>query len=359
MQQFLQALRTQRVSELEIAVAVLAILGLAALWIFRSHWQAAMARMAQKRNARRQFVEGCRDRNLSKEELELLLKAMAAQSLELHPDLIQSNFSFDRLARGVINAAHAPDIPRLNFLLTNIRAKLGFRPPPRSLSLSSTRELPPGQQLYIVFENGHFLEGVVSEVDETKLAVYLPAGATIPIWAYSAGAALRIYFNRSGDARYAGVCYLLKMNLETEAVIAVLCHCEVLQRDQRRQDFRVDEGRRVQVWVVPHIEDITIDPQLLRATRSAEEAMLEDLSGGGASLIFQRELPIHQQVYVNLDGHEMGQLPLARATVIRSQRRSGRGNWAISVRFDDLRPSERQKLIQHVFAREREGMKAF
>ena len=359
MQQFLQALRTQRVSNLEIAVAILAILGIAALWIFRSHWQAAMARMAQKRNARRQFMEGCRDRNLTKEELDLLHKAMAAQGFELRPELIQSNFSFDRLARGMINAAYAPDIPRLNFLLTNIRAKLGFRPPPRSLPLSSTRELAPGQQLYIVFENGYFLEGIVSEVDETKLALLLPAGATLPISTFSAGAALRIYFNRSGDARYSGVCYLLKLNPESEAIFAVLSHSEALQRDQRRQDFRVDEGCRVQVWVVPHIEDIVIDPQWLQTTRSPEEAILEDLSGGGASLIFQRELPVHQQVYVNLDGPGPGRLPLARARVIRSQRRSGRGNWAISVRFDDLRPSERQRLIQHVFAREREAAKAF
>ncbi|HEX7344852.1 MAG TPA: PilZ domain-containing protein [bacterium] len=359
MQQFLQALRTQRVSELEIAVAILAILGLTALWIFRSRWLTIMARIAQKRSARRQFLEICRDRGLSGEEQDLLLKTLAAQGHDLHPDRIQSNLTFDRLAQHIIVAAYAPDIPRLNFLLTSIRSKLGFRPPARSLALSSTRELPPGQQLYIVFGNGDFLEGIISEVDETKLVVLLPAGASLPISTFSAGAPLRIYFNRSGDARYAGACYLLKLNSEDEALFAVLSHSEELKRDQRRQDFRVDEGCRVQVWVVPHIEDIVIDPQLLQATRSPEEATLEDLSGGGASLIFQRELPIHQQVYVNLDGQGPGKLPLARATVIRSQRRSGRGNWAISVRFDDLRPSERQKLIQHVFAREREAMKAF
>jgi len=358
MQSFLEALRTNRVSDVELTVAIVVLAALVFFLVLRSRWQERMARFAAKRHDRRDFFELCRLRGLDREELELLTQSAARFDEQLAPGLVESNVHFDCFARRIINEAYAPEIPRLNFVLTRIREKLGFRPPARGLALNSTRELCPGQRLYLVFDGDRFQEGMVSEVDETKLVVQLSAGATSPLPQVSAEP-VRIYFNRPGDARYSVSCYILKIHSDIEGLFVTLSHCEALKRDQRRNDFRVDESRSVHVWVVNHFEDAAEQVKDVLRSLIPEEALLEDLSGGGASLIFSRELPAHQQVYINLNGRVGDSLPIVRGTVIRSQARSGRGHWAISVRFEDLRPSERQKLVQHVFTQEREIIRAF
>jgi c-di-GMP-binding flagellar brake protein YcgR len=68
-------------------------------------------------------------------------------------------------------------------------------------------------------------------------------------------------------------------------------------------------------------------------------------------------LPVNQRLYLNLDPTRSYGLPLVKGSVVRTSRRSGLAAWGISVRFEDLRPSERQAIVRYVFLQEREFMK--
>lgn len=357
MQRFLDALRHNRVSNIELLTAVVALAALLLLLIFRSHWQQVLAKTARQRRDRRDFLELCRNRGLARDEIGLLVHYVQAFGQALEPVLAQSNAAFDRFARRIISEANSPEIPRLNHVLSRAREKLGFRPLARGLALSSSRELSPGQRLYLVFSSEQFLEGIVSDVDETKLDVHLltPGAARLP---KATSDPVRVYFSRAADARYSGMGYILKAYSNGDGMFVTLSHLEELKRDQRRQEFRVEENRLAKLWVLHPVDDSAVATERLLESRMPEDATLEDLSGGGASLIFPRELPLNQQIYLDLDPAGLHGLPLVRGSVIRSQRRSGRSNWALSVRFEDLRPSERQRLVHHVFLQERELIRA-
>jgi c-di-GMP-binding flagellar brake protein YcgR len=272
--------------------------------------------------------------------------------MELEPGLAESNITFDHLSENIINAADERRVIELNAELTKLRGKLGFRPSPRGLALNSTRELSVGQLLYIVPQESKFLECTIDHIDERSLTVKLTAGQ--PPVGIKNGGEVWIHFNRPGDARYAGKCEILKSPSTETGLYITLKHCADLIRNQRRQDFRIDEFRTICLWVVdPALEDAE-DPLEILKDRMPERGSLEDISGGGASIILHRNLPVNQGIYINLDPGETYGLPTARATVIRSIRRGRLDRWALSIRFEDLRPSERQKIIKHVFRRERE-----
>jgi c-di-GMP-binding flagellar brake protein YcgR len=356
MQQFLEALRDYRASTTDILMVLLGLTALVVYLVYRNRWQRAMALHLKKRRARADFLAGCRERSLLKEEITLLATGAGPFDPEVALGLLQSNVSFDRFARDLMLRANIDQITRLNSILTGIRGKLGFRPPPRGLSLVSSRELSHGQFVYLVFPNDQFLEAIVDEVDETKLVVTVIGRIPHRLPMFS-GSPVMIHLNRAGDARYAGSAFILKSSSDEEEVYLTLSHADDLRRDQRRRDFRVDENRAICLWVMDGSQD-SVDDRSRIEDMIPERASLDDISGGGASLIYQRELPVNQRLYVNLDPSQTYGLPLVKATVIRSTRRSGLSSWGISVRFDDLRPSERQCIVRHVFMQEREYLKA-
>lgn len=356
MQQFLEALRTYRASTTDIVMVLLGLTALIAYLIFRQRWEQAMARHQRRRLAKTTFLQACRERSLLKEEITLLATGRGAFDPELSLGLLQSNVQFDRFARDQITSAAEEQITRMNSLLTGVRGKLGFRPPPRGLAMNSTRELSFGQLVYLVFPTERFLEASVAEVDETKLVVVVNGNFPrhLPLLT---GSPVMIHFNRAGDARYAGSAFVLKTWADEDDVYLTVSHADNLRRDQRRKDFRVDENRAICLWVMPEPAEDSIDDRDKIEDMIPDRASLEDISGGGASIVFKRELPVNQRLYVNLDPTKIYGLPVVKATVIRATRRSGLSSWSLSVRFEDLRPSERQRIVRHVFTQERTFLK--
>jgi c-di-GMP-binding flagellar brake protein YcgR len=354
MQQFLEALRSYRASSTDVVMVLIGLAALIVYLIFRRRWERAMLRRQRKRQSRAAFLAACSERNLLKDEIMLLARGQGAFNPEMALGLVQSNAMFDNFCHEQLSRAVEDQITRLNAVLTGIRTKLGFRPPPRGLPLVSTRELPAGQFLYLVFPNNQFLEVTVFEVDETKIVVTVNGQipSRLPL---ITGVPIMIHFNRVGDARYSGSAFILKTGSDMDDIYLTLNHAENLRRDQRRQDFRVDEHRSIYMWIVEEAEGGDNVEEI--EERIPDRVILDDLSGGGASIIYKRELPVNQRLYLNLDPTNSYGLPLVKGSVVRTTRRSGLAAWAISMRFEDLRPSERQAIVRYVFLQEREFMK--
>jgi c-di-GMP-binding flagellar brake protein YcgR len=354
MQQFLEALRSYHASSTDVVMVLIGLAVLIVYVIFRRRWEQAMLRHLRKRQSRAAFLAACRERNLLKDEIMLLARGQGSFDPDLALGLVQSNASFDNFCRDQLSRAVEDQITRLNTSLTGIRTKLGFRQPPRGLPLASTRELPSGQRLYLVFPTEQFLEVTVFEVDETKIVVTVN-GAIPPRLPLVSGAPVMIHFDRVGDARYSGSAYILKTGSDMDDIYLTLNHAENLRRDQRRQDFRIDEHRSIYLWIVEETES---EAGLENIEENIpERVILDDLSGGGACIIYKRDLPVNQRLYLNLDPTRSYGLPLVKGSVVRTSRRSGLAAWGISVRFEDLRPSERQAIVRYVFLQEREFMK--
>lgn len=352
---FVEALRNQGATNVEILLVLIALMGFVLFFILRYTWERRTVERQQRRGAFRSFLNTCREKSLPTEEVNLLLNHSKMIGEEVDASLVKSNMSFDRFAQRVIQTATGGEIPRVNSNLTRLRNRLGFRPPSRGLALSSTRELPPGQVLYLVLSADIFLVGRIVNVDETMLSVRLRAGT--PRAQLDPNMQVNVHFNRSGDARYSGSCQILRTASDELGQHVILSHSDELRRDQRRQDYRIDENRTISLWVMDEQLQEADDPFHALGDLMPERALLEDLSGGGASIIFQRSLPLNHGAFVNLDPAATYGLPIVRGTVIRANRRMRTDRWALSVRFEDLRPSEHQKIVSHVFTKERESLK--
>lgn len=356
-QQFMEAFHMQRASHAELLLLLLFLALLVLALMFRDRWEHRISKRRRIAAARRTFIALARERGLNAEEMRLFAHHFKEEGQEHDPSVLQYNGDFDRFADYLLKSAPPADIPRLNAGLSRIRNKLGFRPPPVGLPLSSTRELSPPQTVYLVFPGDYFLEGRVEEVDEIGLWVCLraglPAGPRL-----QAGVPIQIYFNRAGDARYSDSSRVVKVLSDDEGVHLELEHGSHLRRDQRRRDFRVEDHRTIGLWVMDGYLEQAEDPLRLLANRLPERVQLVDISGGGASVIFEQELPINQRLFLNLDPARTYGLPIVQGTTIRVQPRGKSRRWGMSVRFEDLRPSERQKLVRYVFMQERDLLRS-
>ena len=138
----------------------------------------------------------------------------------------------------------------------------------------------------------------------------------------------------------------------------LLDHGDSLMRNQRRLDFRIEENRTVSLWITDQFLGKAVDPFRLLKRRPPEIALLEDLSCGGASIIFTRELPVHKNVFINLDPLSCYDLPIVKGLIIRTERRGGQNKWVSSVRFESLDSPCKRKLIRYIFMKERNLIKA-
>ncbi len=353
--EFVEAFQNYGATNLEILMALLFLAGLVIAFITRNIWEKKKAKGQRKRVTRRKFMLACRNKGLLPDEVNFLINSAIKVGLEVDTSLIESNISFDQFAFRVLQSGDDDEQEKLNADLSALRNKLGFRPPPRGFALNSTRELPGGQLLYIAIAPNVFLEGRTVYVDETMLTVRLQAGR--PSIRLRAGKEVSIHFSRTGDARYSGSCSILRTASNEEGQHIRLSHCNELRRDQRRRDFRVDDDRTICLWVMDEQMRQAEDPFRIIDNRMPERARLEDISGGGASIIFHRSLSSTKGIFINLDPGRTYGLPIVRGTVIRSKRRSRMDRWAMSIRFEDLRPSEHQKIVSHVFMKERDQLK--
>ncbi len=353
--QFADALRAQSATNVEIWLTLSIVLGVILFFSLRSLWLTKGFEIRKRTDTFQRFIAACRHRALSPEETEFLRTNALALGYAVNSSLVQSNAVFDKLAGEVMQRAAQEEIGQYNTEIKALRHRLGFKPPPRELPLSSTRELPVGQLIYVIISSNLFLGARVSYSDELSLKVRLQDG--YPRAELKPGMQVYLHLNRTGEARYSGPSNIIQTLSDEEGIYVHLNHCTELRRDQRRRDFRIEENRAIALWVMDEQLAEAGDPIAAIKERIPERAVLEDISGGGASIIFKRQLPAEQSIIINLDPSGSYDLPIARGAILRSERRGRTDRWAHSVRFEDLRPSEHQKIVNHVFLKERDLLK--
>lgn len=353
---WVEALRNYRASDTEIIIVVLFLVGMIAYFILHNWWDYEKSRVRRTRNALQAFLAICRAKGLIEREMKLIRDYAVKIGQIVDPGLVESNVIFDQFAERVLQTTAGVEKSKVNDCFTDLRYRLGFRPPPRGMALNSTRELPVGQLLYLILPSDKFFEGRIIAIDETRMIVRIWAGMEFHTSVF-AEMQVQLYFNRIGDARYTAPCKILKTISDEEGQQVILNHTDRLRRDQRRQDFRVEEDRIISLWIIDRIIEEAEDPIRALEDRIPNRARLEDLSGGGASIIFSRDLPVNQGVFINLDPARLYNLPIVRGTVVRTSSRGRVDRWALSVRFEDLRPSEHQRLVHHIFKLERDQLK--
>jgi c-di-GMP-binding flagellar brake protein YcgR len=344
-----------RASDTEIIISLTCIGAIVAFFLIHNQWATIQEKRKRLYGVVRAFRNACRSKGLIVKEMDNLRKYARRIDQPVQAGLVQSSIEFDRFVDRVLRSSPQSELPELNSFFGAVRHKLGFRPPPRGLALNSTRELPAGQFVYIALPQDIYLEGIVRAVDETMLSVRLLSN--IPIYAsLKVGGEIRIFFNRTGDSRYAGTCFVRNVTSDEEGEFIILEHCRKLRRDQRRMDFRVDEDRPVLVWLLEKELAKEPDPTRHLDNRMPSRALLDDLSGGGASIIFHRALEPGQVLYINLDPTALYGLPVVRGVVIRTSQRGKTNRWAVSIRFEDMSRSAHYKLVNYIFMREREHL---
>ncbi|MCX6640332.1 MAG: PilZ domain-containing protein [bacterium] len=353
---FIEAMHRQQATTGEIMIVVFAVVALVLLILLRNWWEKELTRQFAKRRSRRDFFSACRERDLLPEEIKLLHHLIEQSDSQFDCNIVLSNLVFDHVVNSVIPKVANKDLPQFNTQIARFRLKLGFRPPPRGRPLSSTRELPSGQNVYIALSEEIFLEGAIESVDETMMLVRLEAGTPLH-GAIRIGMPVNLYFSRPGDARYSGSAQILRIASNESGHHVILSHCLDVLRDQRRSDFRMEENRTIGIWVADESLENAQDPYNLLLDIIPETARLEDISAGGALVVFRRYIPYSRCIFLNLDPTNALGLPLVRGTVIRVSTRNRLEHWALSVRFEDLRPSERQKIVRYVFTKERAQLK--
>ncbi|TKJ39959.1 hypothetical protein CEE37_09490 [candidate division LCP-89 bacterium B3_LCP] len=352
---WVEAWNNFKISGTELFLCLLFLAVFVLLFAWSGYWVWSKNRRQRVLSILHLFRLACRKKGLAAEEVNTMRKHAKSVGHNLESALLESNIAFDKFISKVVDSGKTERGQEFNEFYAQMRHKLGFRPPARGLALNSTRELPAGQNLYVVLSEDLFLEGYIESIDEINLAVKLLA--VVPAYInLTIGQAVQVFFNRSGDARYSGSCDIDSGYSDARGEHIILSHCTELRRDQRRQDFRVEEGRSVSVWVMDDALEQAADPMLIIADRVPIRARLDDISGGGASIIFHRNLQPNQGLMVNLDPAGVYGLPIVKAVVVRSSDRSRTDRWVLSVRFEDLRPSEHQRLINYIFQKERENL---
>ncbi|MFH1735812.1 MAG: PilZ domain-containing protein [bacterium] len=353
-QEFIRGFADYGPAAWEIWVSLMAISGLLIFLTVRSFFTQKAVDQRRRRAVIYEFLRVCREKGLLPEEISLLKQYTPATGIPLDSDLIQSNVQFDQMAQQIMAAAHVENVTELNSTLSKLRQRIGFRPPPLGVPLSSTREFGNSQTVYLVFGDSLFLESQITEVDERMFMVRLAAGQ--PPMPITSDSEIWIFFNRSGDSRYAGQCRILRHTSDEGGHFVILDHCSDLRRDQRRKDFRVEENRDIKIWLLnPQLDELEDACQVIEK-HPFETATLDDLSAGGALILFHRNVPINQHVFIDLDPQKKNKLPQVKGTVLRFNRRGRTARWALSIRFDDLRPSERQQIVRYAFQRERDKL---
>jgi len=335
----------------EIWVSLLMLVGLAVFLVVSSVFMQKAIEVRKRRCSINEFFRVCREKGLLPNEISLLKQYAVAYGMSIASDLVESNVHFDLLAQQIMAESSSENVAELNHTLTNVRKRIGFQPPPRNVALNSTRELSYGLSLYLVLRDSIFLESQVMNVDERMFVVRLLAGQ--PKMKIVDDEVIWIFFNRTGDSRYAGLCRIMRHTSDEGGQFIVLEHCNELRRDQRRDDFRVEENSEVRVWVLNKAQEDIEDISQIVENYNYETAILDDLSAGGALILFHKNLPVNQPVLIDLDPQSINKLPIVRGAVLRFNRRGRAVRWALSIRFDDLRPSERQKIVRYVFQKER------
>lgn len=247
-----------------------------------------------------------REREFTQDE-KSLLRTFIQKYASLHPlKAVTIRQHFDDCVEADLSKypSHAPEKEQRGVLLRDIRSRLGLDHVPIGQRIETTRELFPGQPIWISpagGEKGKTWQAMgVTEVDEAKYAVGPKEGT---LAGYSVGGEIECRMWREEDARYIFTCEILRV--EKHPLQIVLAHSDQLQRTQSRAHYRIRHEEAVEVEIIsapPGGDETNAES---RPVVARMRGRVTSLSGGGLAIVVGQPVPtvVFIRAQLNLETH--------------------------------------------------------
>jgi len=294
------------------------------------------------------FTENMRRFNLDREERRLL-RVIAAQSHiadmnELFTSLPVFEQGIERIVQDALSIKHdEADLQALEDLLQSLRKKMHYGILEPGLPITSTRNLSPGQSVWILGPKKTILgEASVALVRELYFTVKLVGNDFGRHPAFESP--VRMAFTRKADGIYGIEVPLVSFD---PAGGTIKCrHTLSFKRNQLRQDVRVETDLMISIRRIASEKGKTTDSAPFMVKMS-------DLSGGGLAFVSEQTLATGDTIIVNAATPKLT-IAGVQAKVLAVSRRAGSQQVLHHARFVNIDFEKKEKIVKYVFNRMRE-----
>ncbi|HIJ65726.1 MAG TPA: hypothetical protein HPP77_07210 [Candidatus Hydrogenedentes bacterium] len=248
-------------------------------------------------------------------------------------------------------------LEQIGLALRDVRVHLGLDYVPFGQRIQSTREISPGQHLWMApaaQSPPRWARLSIASVDEAYFHA-TPHGAerdNMP--KFSPGDTVRCRIWREDDARYVFMVSLFRV--EEEPPTWVFRHAAELNRMQARAHYRVHYDQSVTVGVVNAPVDDDVENVAERPIITKLRGRVTSLSAGGFALVVQQPLP--KQVLLRVTLELPGESPLdMNARIVSTAPISG-GRHLIRASYVAATEEQRDVIARYVLQRQQPAVAA-
>ena len=342
-----------RDNRLFFIAGTLALLGLLLLAVLADVLRRRIQKKRLVRAEWRRVEDIATAKGIAGKDLELLRAVIARHAPREPLRTVTTRQQFDACVEAELarldTRTSSGDYEQAGVRLRDLRTRLGLDFVPYGQRIHSTRELSPGQSLWIApgsNSRADWFRTRIVEVDEAHFAATPWARGSGSPPSFAPEEAVRCHTWRDDDARYGFTVKLARF--EDTPPIWVFHHSATLQRTQSREFYRlrIDQPTTVQVLDTRS----TRDPATLHAQPVLSEcsATITNLSGGGLALVLKEAIPAQSvlRVLLKLPGEPSLQVHIRVVGVdpITRQRHRLRGGF-LDI-DDDTRDSIARYIVQ-------------
>lgn len=304
-----------------------------------------IARWDHRKALWRAFAETAKERGLSSSQQRLLTTIARRERMKNPMLLLGSLTAFDRHVGGYAAALTGEASPARQRVIDNIsriRRSLGFDRLRAGQPARTTRELPPGQMLLMIWPEKDGPDGflqcvVVSRDDRAIAAVPLLKEGERHLGALQAGERIKARFWQDG-VEYRFRTSILETIPETTTIL--IRHAEKLERVQESDFFRLPMDGEVELFALSKDTHQSL---------TVEDAVRQK-RGEGIGISTAKKIPEGQLLMVD-PGFEGG-MPLGGMTCRIESAEEKDGEWRLHLRFVNFTPDEQQAIIASVQRRQ-------
>ena len=339
-----------------VVTAVVTLFGLLLLAILLELFRRRAVKRRQIDREWRLIEQIVEEKQLSEEEANLLRALIRRWSPKEPIRAVTARHYFDLCVEEEMKVLAAQagqeQMQRVGHTLRSIRTYLGLDYVPFGQRIQSTRELTPGQHLFVAPADQpqpRWLRLVVSTVDEASFTVVRHGNGEQEQPTFAPGDAVRCRMWREDDARYVFTVTLIRF--EEGPPLWTFRHANELSRMQARGHCRVRYEQGTTVGVINAPLDDDLEGLRARPIAARLKGRITSLSAGGFALVLQQPLPKQVFLRVGIDLPQEPPLEL-HARIVQSAPISGE-RYLVRASFAGIRDEERDQIARYVLYRQR------
>lgn len=295
------------------------------------------------------------ERGLSEEQVELIKGLIERHAPRNALKLVTLRQHFDGCVEAEM-ALYSKDRDRGPFAkmgqeLRDIRLRLGLDFVPVGQKISSTRDLIPGQSIWlgpVSDRSANWVRSVVGVVDEAYFEVAVADRKAASVLKLPMGENARFRLLRDGDGHYRFECEVVRP--ETAPPGWVFLHTSALKREQMREYFRVSFNHRVRIGVLDGSLSGDLSDIHNREAVTTLSGRFLNLSAGGCALLIEQPVPKQVLLRIQLKLPEIGVLPVEASIV--SNEPAARGQFLVRAEFVELDGETQDFIERYVMQRQ-------